>query len=215
MTAPRGFLLRKCLGLLAMPAGLLWMGLLAGLALSASQGKCLRSLLLLVLVVAYTAAGSQYVGGIMLAALEAPYRDVRPLELGHFDAVFVMGGGARLDSRSAPQLTDFGDRSLLAARLYSSGQTPLLVSSSRAEIEIWRELGVPESAIHFVRFSDTSRSETQGFAAFAQGQEGRVGLVTSACHMRRALRLCAARGFNPEPLPADWRGFDSWSGSIR
>ncbi len=41
----------------------------------------------------------------------------------------------------------------------------------------------------------------------------RVGLISSAWHLRRALRLAARHDFDPVPLPADFRGRVEWFGA--
>ncbi len=60
-----------------------------------------------------------------------------------------------------------------------------------------------------------SRQEIAAYAAYAE-EHGlqRVGLLTSAWHLRRVLRIAERHDFHPTPLPADFRGALRWEGAF-
>ena len=68
------------------------------------------------------------------------------------------------------------------------------------------ELGVPPGSILMVRGRNTSE-EISSFAELLRERSWqRVGLLTSAWHMRRAMRLAQRASFSPAAVPADFRG---------
>ena len=72
---------------------------------------------------------------------------------------------------------------------------------------LWRAMGVPADAI--VQLAGP-RNTTEEMAALADAARARgwarVGLVTSAWHLRRTVRHARAAGLDFVPLPADYRG---------
>ncbi len=229
----------KIVGRLAMPPGILFVaGWLASLLVLRRNPR--RGALVLAALVFYAASGSEYLGGRLATSLEAPYRDVVPLAEAPFDAVFVLGGGvtptpdiggARSDDVPATargQLGSSGDRVALAARMHHAGLAPLLVASGRSvpsvgpswesgpvTAAIWQSLGVPASAIVVLEGVHNTSMEIRAYAALARERRfRRVGLVTSAWHLRRAMALAAREGFDAVPLPADRRGEPTWYGFL-
>jgi uncharacterized SAM-binding protein YcdF (DUF218 family) len=75
------------------------------------------------------------------------------------------------------------------------------------------QLGVPDEAIVPISGPHTTSQEVVRIKAEA-AERGwrRIGLVTSAWHMRRALRLCRVAGLEVTPIPCDFRGdIPPWS----
>lgn len=236
---PEAPALEKVLGRLAMPAGILfvaaWLATLRSLRRAPRRGA-----LMLVAFLLYSAAGNHYIGSALLTRLEAPFRNVLPLAEPPFDAVFVLGGGVAptpdLELPAGIVVTDemkgelggSGDRVALAARLYHAGLAPLLVASGRSvpgvgprwesgptTAAIWRSLGVPARAIVVLEGDYDTAMEIRSYAELARerGFE-RVGLVSSAWHLRRAMALAGREGFDPVPLPADRRGEPTYYGLL-
>lgn len=210
---PDWLIVRKAVALLLLPAGLVWLGLLVAVFLTRER-RTRR--LLLVLLAAYTAAGSPWVGTTLLDTLEGRYEQIRPLEVeGVYDAVFVLGGGTGSTPAGDPQLGPSGDRVRLAAALQHAGKTRLLVTSgSGFEVRdlaaetrtLWLQLGVPEEAIVEVPGPLNTAQEISRYAELLRERGwDRVGLITSARHMWRAQTLCRRHGLDMEPLPADFR----------
>jgi len=208
------FDLRKVLGTMAMPAGLVWLGLL-GLAWWRT-GRGRPTAVLWVLWVAFTVAGNGLVGGAVLSWLERPYAGIDPFAGPTLDAVVVLGGGVRAGEDGRPALGESGDRPVLGARLLWAGRTRLLVTTGPVvEVDgaertvpgvtarLWTGIGVPHALILEVPGPRTTAEEMDALARLVEGRGWRrVGLVTSGYHMRRAMALARARGLDLEPLPA-------------
>ncbi len=218
---------QKAFALLVMPAGLAWVLLIAvtvGAWRSATRTLAWLASAALLL---YTLAGNSWVGDALISGLE---RDIPALEIEHlapFDAVCVLGGGTEFIEGHGPSLASAGDRLAVAARLWHAGKTKLVVvsGSSIAGMErerdlaeesasLLRGLGVDPRAI--VQIPPGAVNTTQEITAYGvllreQGWT-RVGLVSSAWHLPRALRLCRTAKVDLVPLSADRRGrFRGWS----
>lgn len=207
------FAFTKLLGMLAMPLGLLWLGLMVACGFAWRRSRAL-SLALGGLALFLGLAGNVQVGAALAARLEA---GVPAAPLGEpLEAVFVLGGGSALDPQGRPGVGSHGDRLVAAARLWHQGHTRLLVASGAAAdrdlaaetLWIWRDLGIPESALRVV--PETCLNTSQEVAAYRRLQLregwGRVGLLTSAWHLPRALALAEREGLAVLPLPADAQG---------
>lgn len=211
----------KILGLIVLPAGLVWL-LLAGATLFAwrrSQRAAAAALGALFLF--DTFAGNIYCGSALLALLERGLPHPDAAQLASFDAVCILGGGTLADADGVGELGDGGDRLAVAAALYHAGKTPLLVISgtriasvSTGELDLSEEsavilhgLGVPEA--HLVRLPPGPQNTAQELGAYrlliAERGWHRVGVVSSAWHLPRAMRLCARIGLELVPLAADHR----------
>ncbi|HJL18358.1 MAG TPA: YdcF family protein [Sandaracinaceae bacterium LLY-WYZ-13_1] len=229
-SAPRGYLLTKSLGALAMPMGVAWVAL-AGLALGAWWRE--RPRLAALFGVGWLlvgVAGNDAIAEGLVDAVEGEHAWSSPFDRGPFDAVVVLGGGTTTTPGGVPELGASGDRVVLGARLYHRGATPRLVTSGSpidalgghdsvaATTRIWGELGVPREAVVQVHGARTTSEEAVHHARLIEARGWtRVGLVTSARHMRRALANFEREGVEVVPLPADvrsrgddamrWRGF--------
>jgi len=220
-------LAQKALALLLMPAGLAWVLLIVVTVGAWRSATRVRAMLASTALLLFTLAGNTWMGDALITSLE---RRIPPLDLERlqpFDAVCVLGGGTEVSEADGPALSNGGDRIALAARLWHAGKAKVLVvsGSSIGEMErerdlaeesasILRGLGVDPRAI--VQVPPGAVNTTQEIAAYgvAVREHGwtRVGLVSSAWHLPRALRLCEAAKLEVVPLGADRRGrFRSWS----
>ncbi len=216
--SPGAYELRKFVGLCLMPAGLAWLGLAAlasGLVQRGHRGPAAAAGALWVLT---TLAGNAWLGGALTGWLQAPYRRIDPFAQGTFDAVVVLGGGVEVRPDGRPELTVAGDRVVLGVRLWRAGRAERLVTTgpfvpvegggstsyAAATAAMWEQLGVPAAAIVVVEGPLTTTDEVRALRDLAvRSRWRRVGLVTSAWHLRRAMRLCARAGLEVTPLPAD------------
>lgn len=220
------YVLGKLIGRLAMPTGLLWLGMLGAIffGIYKKNGRLLATSSIFFVV--YTLIGNILLGGLLVAVLESDY-DIAVFEQDPFDAVLVLGGGASGDAEFA-QVNDAGDRVVVGARLYHARLTPLLITSgssipglghftdvSVATRTIWTGLGIPNEAILQLPDPKNTREEIAALKILKE-QEGweRVGLVTSAWHMRRAMKLARKEGLDVHPLPADFRTRIVWDGIL-
>ncbi len=216
--SPGRFELRKFVALCLMPAGLAWLGLLAfscDLSRRRLRGFATVAAALWLLT---TMAGNVWVGSALIAWLQRPYARIDPLAQGSFDAVAVLGGGVEVRNDGRPDLTAAGERVVLGVLLWRAGRTPRLVASgpyepiagggvtsnAAATAVLWEQLGVPPASIVLLEGPRTTTDEIAAVANLvAERGWRRVGLVTSAWHMRRAMGLCASRGLDVTPLPAE------------
>lgn len=220
-------LAQKMLALLVMPAGFAWVMLIVASVVAWRTATRRLALLVSTAALLYTLAGNGWLGDALMISLE---RQVPPHDLERqapFDAVFVLGGGTEFSDADGPLFGGGGDRVALAARFWHAGKARTLVVSGNSiggmerdrdlgeeTTVLLRGLGVDERAIR--RIHTTAVNTTQETRAYAEliRSEGwtRVGLVTSAWHLPRALRLARQAGFDPVPLSADRRGrFRGWS----
>lgn len=216
----------KFLARWVMPAGLIGLLLLAlavrGWRRTGGKGCRRRRVAWLwtsVLLV-YGLGSSQPAVGWMLRQLEQPAADAL-LGQGSFDAVAVLGGGTSRRLDQTPQLNPSGDRVATAARLYHRGKTQRIVClgnvsrSASGQIvvdlaadmaRILQELGVPKKAVIQLRGAKNTAQEIAAVGTWMKDKKGwRVGLITSAWHMRRALRLARRAGLGLVPVPGDFR----------
>jgi uncharacterized SAM-binding protein YcdF (DUF218 family) len=209
--------LHKVVGECLMPAGLVWVGLgVLAFALwrRAQRGMALAATGLWVLL---TAAGNPLLGGWLLGVLGRPYAHVDPLASGHFDAVVVLGGGVAPTADGQPSLTGDADRVVLAVRMFRAGLTDALVSTgavrrlsggrtvsdSEATLAFWAGLGVPAERMFKINGTRTTSDEIPAFRNLARERGWRrVGIITSAWHLPRAMRLARRAGLDAAPLPA-------------
>jgi len=216
---------QKTLTALAMPCGLIWL-LLVGATVLGWQRRRAWLWNVLSLLLLYTLAGNNVVVSVLTAWLQQPFAAIDPLDAGDFEAIVVLGGGASERPGGYMQVNGSGDRVVLAARLYHAGRTPILVAAgndpswlrSRAvqfdepTRVIWRQLRIPDDAMTSM-FGRNTREEIIALHGLVEERQWRrVGLITSAWHMRRAMRLARTHEVAVDPLPADFRGGEvTWS----
>ena len=212
------FTLQKTLANLVMPVGLIWLLILAAALLCWRRRQRGAAAFILGIAILYSVAGTPYVGNALMASLERTTRPVQVESLQPFDAVFVLGGGGAQDEDGKPELGGAGDRIFLAARLWHAGKARLLVASGMARdgvggIEddgqetraMWRAVGVPDRAILAVAEPCwVTRDEIRAYVRL-QAVYGwrRMGLVSSASHLPRAMALAEKAGLAVIPLGAD------------
>ena len=212
---PSLLIAKKVIGLLVLPSGLVWLGLmsLAGWPGLNRWGRLLAVLVLLI----YTVAGNAWTGGWMLAALEKPYTSITP-PAEPFDAICVLGGGSSPTPAGGSQLGPAGDRLIVPARLFLAGKTKHLVASGLSVTDIggsrsladdtaaiWLELGIPDSANTPLSTPRTTAEEIRAYKELiaATGWK-RVGICSSAWHLRRVEQICRKEGVAMIPVPADF-----------
>ena len=142
-----------------------------------------------------------------------------------FDYVVVLGGGTGKTPDGRAQLNDAGDRVGYAAMLFLQGKTKNLIATgdsmavrgslpgnlepgndpSEQTRMIWNALGIPDENIFEVAGQNTF-SELSSLRDHPEWwKDCRCGLLTSAFHLPRAMRLAEQAGVQVEPLAADYR----------
>jgi uncharacterized SAM-binding protein YcdF (DUF218 family) len=211
---------QKTLAYLAMPAGLIWLGL-AALAVAAWRVERRRLALALGGAwFAFALAGNYWLGCWLLDLIERRVPSPVVEELAPFDAVFVLGGGTDATNDGQAEFGRAGDRVALATKLWHLRKATVLVASGSVSDELgnardlasetaalWRGLGVPASAIVQQPGALITMTEIGGYQLLARERGWkRLGLVSSAWHLPRALATCRRLGLEVTPLPADHLG---------
>jgi uncharacterized SAM-binding protein YcdF (DUF218 family) len=212
-------LLTKVLTALAMPLGLGLMLILCGLLAllmrwSVLSGALISAGLLWIWLWA-TPSFSDWVR----ASLERDYPPVALASLPDADAIVVLGGAMSgvLSPRLFPDLNGAADRVWHGARVYHAGKAPLLVVSggrlpwhdeeapeAAAMLVLLEDLGVPRDHVLLEGRSTTTRGNAlETRELLQQWGIGRVLLVTSALHMRRAVAAFRAVGIDAVPVATD------------
>ena len=223
---PGRAMLEKILGQLMMPVGLLWLALLGAALVAWHRRRQAAALAAACGFVAFSLAGNEVVGGRMLGYLERDYTPLSIADDERFDAIFVLGGGTRRLPTEDVLVGAAGDRIVLAARLYHRGVTPLLVASGASipgaayprdhaaeSFAIWTELGVDGDDIVQMPGPTNTSEEVEAYAELARERGWRrVALLTSAWHLRRAMRQADRHSLDVTPMPADIRGGSRYAG---
>jgi uncharacterized SAM-binding protein YcdF (DUF218 family) len=162
------------------------------------------------------AAGCPAVADGLLWTLEAPYQGPWTPG-GGYEAVLVLGGYME-DYRGEdfePQWAAHGDRLEAGIRLVKQGRAGMLVLSAgddKRELSqgerarrVAVERGIAEEKILVTGPVLNTEDEARAMAAIARARGWtRVGLVTSAFHMRRALMQFSGHGIGPSALATDF-----------
>jgi uncharacterized SAM-binding protein YcdF (DUF218 family) len=152
--------------------------------------------------------------------LEAGY--VYPSRGERFDALLLLGGGTSWAPHGG-QLSPSGDRVVTAARLYHQGIALRIVVSGEgvAALEpdgvvrdmgeqtrrILLDLAVPEGAIEVCPGGHNTREEVACFRDLVASRGWqRLGLLTSAWHLRRSMLHAERAGLAVVAVPSDFRG---------
>ena len=202
---PGRFYVEKSLTRLALPTGLIWLGAWTLAAALLARKKWWEGAAAGVLAAAITVAGNPVVANRLAGRLQRDHaRD--PLAAGEFDAVCVLGGGVSLDEHDRPVANAFGQRAVLGAELFHAGRTPTLLAAGtapptsacpgpgRATRDLWANLAVPRDRVRLLSGTTTKEEIASLADAVKAGRWRRVGLVSSAWHLPRAVRLAEAAG---------------------
>lgn len=166
--------------------------------------------------------GNGHVGGLLCWIVESPRPLGGPPAVPRYDAIVLLGGSTRMSDPQTPALASDGHRLFLAAQLYHRGVTPRIVATGGRLVfdedvpmyatqsrRLLESVGVPPEAITEVGGINT-RAEMQElrrwFDAQGDATPDRVGLITNAAHIPRALRLAERQGLHFIPLPTAHRG---------
>lgn len=212
-------MVEKILTELVMPGGMIWLTLLVLVYFCFLNRQAWPALVGLGCWVVLTIAGNSFVSNWLISTLEAPYQNTDVFAMAPLDHLVVLGGGtcSRLSGQS--QLAQSGDRVALAARLFHAGLARVLIctgsDSFRTSVddlhpreegaEILIGLGVPSQSVLQIAGINTLEEMKNLKTLLANTPDtGRTGLLTSAFHMSRALRLAHANGLELTPVPANF-----------
>ncbi len=161
-------------------------------------------------------ASTNWLGGKLMRALEAPYPPVAMETLPQADAIVLLGGGvrARVNDHSLANLNRWADRILYSAVLYQAGKAPRIVATGGGkengdtEAGLMRDIlgvmGVPADAVVLENKSLNTYDNARFTAPLLREHRwDKVLLVTSAFHMRRAVATFRAEGIEVIAAPTD------------
>lgn len=209
-------LAEKTLIALAMPVGAIWLlttGRLVQMLALRRLSQCKMVLgLWLILSICGTAPLQRWLTYWLENSVQAyePHRD------GDLDAIVVLGGGTSSGPWRA-QAGCAGDRVLMAAQLYLQGHAQQLITTGEATpgvsrtmvspadhtVEIWTSLGIPRSAILTIGGRNTAGEMANLKRIWPEIAGERVGLLTSANHLPRAMRLARSQQLDVIPVAAN------------
>jgi uncharacterized SAM-binding protein YcdF (DUF218 family) len=221
-------MVEKMVTSLASPVGIAWIilmimvyfCLLTRQAWSAIIGFCCWLVL--------TIGGNQMVAQWIIGTLESPYQEIDALKIEPLDLVVVLGGGTNTALNGISQMDMGGDRVGIAARLYHAGLTRKIVCTGTQKFrsspvdlhpreeaqDILIGLNIPKSDVMMMQGENTSQ-EMQNLKTWlsengknlverSDSKTPRVGIITSAWHLGRAMRLAKKNGLDLKPIPANF-----------
>jgi uncharacterized SAM-binding protein YcdF (DUF218 family) len=167
--------------------------------------------------------GSDLGSRLLLLSLEHPYQGATIRDAPIMDAIVVLGGYLRVESRTGRPVEIGGaaDRLLCASELYRAGKAPLIVLSggnlsfgsvpspevpeATLASHLLEEWGIPETAI-LIEAQSRNTSQNARFSDRLLASRGikKILLVTSAYHMRRAGNAFRRTGLTVTPFAADF-----------
>lgn len=220
---PGRFYVEKMLTDLALPMGVVWFALLLTIGWLWWRRRLFESLPVVFIWLLLTVAANHTTAGLLSESLEAPYLGIDPLAEGHFDVICLLGGGAKVNRQGRATLGNSGSRLIVAAELFRAGRAPRILCTgedlqsapnlptvAQTSKQVLMSLGTPPDGI-ITGGGYNTKTEMQAIAALAEERNWqRLGLVTSAWHLPRAMRLGLAAGIENDgreliPLPADFR----------
>ncbi|MFC1758750.1 YdcF family protein [Planctomycetota bacterium] len=200
-----------------LPCGLLWLLMAMTAVWSFLRRQHVIGVLSTILFAIHGLCGGEVFSVWLSQRLEAPYHVVNPADVERFDLIVVLGGGTRSAGPTHAAFSFAGDRVGLAVRLFHADKADRLLftgsnlpwetnmlSPTEASKRLAMDLNVPESAIMATEGHNTYQEFQHLKAELPQAENLRIGLITSATHMGRAMRLAKSTGFSMVPIPADF-----------
>ena len=208
---------RKLLIAMVAPTALFGLGICLVLVLVLLRRRRVATALLACAAGGYMVLGNDVVASRLMATLEDEYYQVDPYQLQPMDVVIVLGGGTGSRRNGVAVIGCSGDRVMLAARLYHLGKASRLITTGSADpsvrktanaadetARIFRDLGIPAGHIEVVHGTRTSEEIPNLKRHLANAGDQRIGLITSAWHLPRAMRLAKRHDLEVIPVPADF-----------
>jgi uncharacterized SAM-binding protein YcdF (DUF218 family) len=214
-----------------MPVGLLWLFLFAMAVVFFFKSKRRVCLLFVSAWIVLTLSFNMPVAIAFFGTIERPPTVALSADDLPLRAVVVLGGAATTNDYGVDELTMDGERVFSAAQLWHAGETKAVICTGKNRDpsmpvpgQVARRLlvsvGVPDAAIFVVGGEDTEdemkcltewlRDPPNSFES-----TGRIGLITSAFHMDRAIRKAREVSLDLVPLPVAYRCYQSQTVSIQ
>lgn len=209
----------RTLQALTAPLGLVWLILLMQLYFLAIYRHGKTFLVTVGLFALVTLSGNEFVKRFLVSSLESEYLAQPPLEE-PVEVLVVLGGATGTKPNGETQVTRAGERIVTTVRLHRDGKCKqIIVTGTKVELldendhhpceeaqTLLLDLGIPAETITMLRGINT-REEAESFAVWHDRQsfstDTRIGLVTSAWHLRRAISQFERHGIKVIPIAAD------------
>ena len=204
--------LEKVLTRFAYPLGAGWL-LLAAWTFQFLLAFRIRSALIpLVCLIGLTLSSISPTVDLVVRYLEGQVEAYDPTSGEQLDAIVVLGGGTQ-EGPTRAEANHSGDRVLYAAQLYLQGHVRQLISTggnaiqpmlgeeirgpADMTVEIWTKLNIPEEDIIVLDGLNTAQ-EFEAIKSHFESTElpARLGVLTSATHLSRAMRLAKNAGLS-------------------
>ncbi len=232
LIAVRGYagqpMFEKTVKALVAPVGVVWVILILAMWLSVLRRQPLIALLATIAWLVLTIGGNAMFVSWLGDSLQSQWIAFDVDEAAPVTTLLVLGGGTESTPAGKAQGGAAADRVLVAARMALAGKAERIVCSGGRSIgavegdltageesrQLLVALGVSDERIELISGRNTSE-EMQLFGDWLDqspsesGLTGSgvetIGIVTSAWHMERALRLARARGIEATAIPCDFR----------
>lgn len=211
--------LEKTLTQLTFPVAIFWLIVTSWILLSWWTGKSRNLSWAILLWLGFTLCSTAPFPNWCIDQLESQVHAFDPQSGPPLDYLMVLGGGTGIGPRRA-ELSAAGDRVYYAAQLFLQGRAKHLITSgtstvalgppapdpSQLTMELWSGLGIPAHAITSLPGSNTYQEIESLKGLMPQLKGKRIGLLTSAAHLPRAMRLADQAGLTELiPLAANHR----------
>jgi len=209
--------LQKVILALVMPIGLCWMGLLAMTYFLLVNNRRGLGFMAMVFTLLFSLCGNGMVSNAVATNLEEQYYGFRVEDAVVYDYVIVLGGGTKFSRNERSELSSSGDRVMVALQMYKNGKAKKLIctgtkikglsladdpSPGEQMMEILTRAGVPTKSIELSEGRNTSEELTQLAKRFNKGEK--IGVITSAWHLPRAMRLAQKNQLKADPIPSNF-----------
>ncbi len=214
----------KTLTTLVMPIGLFWVVLTGRVVQLLCTPRSAGWFSLLLVWILLMSLGTRPLPRLITRGIESSVSAYNPARDEPFDVVVVLGGGTS-EGHWRSQASGVGDRLVMAAELYHAGLTKKLITTgettkgvsdlapdpSEQTFKIWTRLKVAPADIRQIGGHNTYEEMQNLKRLWPELAGKRVGLLTSALHLPRAVRLAKAQGLEMTPIAADVRtAIDDW-----
>ena len=209
--------LQKVILALVMPIGFCWMGLLTLTYFLLVNNRRGLGFTAMVFTLLFSLCGNEMVSNAVATNLEEQYFGFRVEDSAVYDYVIVLGGGTKFSRNERSELSSSGDRVMLALQMYENGKAKKLIctgtnikglsladvpSPGEQAMEILTRAGVPSKSIELSEGRNTSEEMAQLAKRFNKGEK--IGIITSAWHLPRAMRLAQKKQLKAEPIPSNF-----------
>ena len=209
-------MLEKLLTALAMPVGVLWLLLLVTIYFCLINRNAWPAIMCFICWLLLTVAGNGLFASWYAGTIERPFVEQDIDEFEDWDVLVVLGGGTTTRLSGSPQVSESGDRIVQAARIWHAGQARQIMCTGlqafrNAENDLHpyeeatlllEELGVDANVILQLNGINTFE-EMENLKKWSdRNPDKRIGLLTSAWHLPRAMRLAKAQGIEADPVAA-------------